>query len=128
MSCIQQFCELQLTKDIINLDSIISNNEFNPRIFCTTSTRIRLGLDSSDVKVIIRYSILENLIHSCQKMGRYGRGRNNDGSRPADLYHLILNMDDHACLFERNFGKIREKNQTFKEMKRCDLHKLNHLK
>ena len=62
----------KLTNDIINVDFIISNNDFYPRILYVTSGCVRTGLDSPDMKVIIRDGFLEKLIYLCQDMGRSG--------------------------------------------------------
>ena len=89
-------CSSEFTKDRNNANSMISNNEFYPSILCATRGGIATGLDSSDVKMIIRDGFYDKLIDSCQHVGRSRRGRNNDGSCLACSCHLISNMTDYV--------------------------------
>ena len=97
-------------KDRNNADSMISINEFYPRILCATSLCIGTVLDISDVKVVVRDGTPETLIDFCQEMERSGCSLNNDGLRTTDSHHLLLRMADYACLFEKIFGKSGEHN------------------
>ena len=69
---------------------------------------IGIGLGISEVKIIIRDGFPEKLFDLCQEMV----SRNNYGTLPADSCHFILNIATYALLFERSFGKSREKNQN----------------
>ena len=99
-----------LTNSRSDSDSMISSNDFYPRMLWAISGCKGVGLDCSDAKIIIKDGLPEKSIRSFQEIGTSGRCLNNYGSCPADSCHLILDMADHGHLFERFFSKSREQN------------------
>ena len=102
----------KFTEEVHNLDVLIENNEFYPRVLLATSSCIGAGLDSSAVYSVLRIGFPTSLINMIQEMGRCGRGRDDDGISPTDLFSLCVKLSDYVYLHKRLFSKVSDEQIT----------------
>ena len=64
----------RFTKVIKDPESLITNNEFFPRILLATAGSIGVGLDSPDVYAVCRAGFSTSIFEMPQELGQCGRG------------------------------------------------------
>jgi len=87
-----------------NGDEHIINNKFYPRFLIATSACIGAGLDSNNVKLVVRDGFPCSLLDFIQEMGRCGRGVDaSTGQRQSGTFDLIISIESFIYLVERIF-------------------------
>ena len=82
----------------------INNNKFYPRFLIATSACIGAGLDSNNVKLVVRDGFPCSLMDFIQEMGRCGRGVDlSTGQQQLGTFDLIISIDSFIYLVERIF-------------------------
>ena len=108
------------TKKVKDLMTLISANDFYPRVLIATSGCIGAGLDSDEVHVVLRMGFPCSISDFIQEMGRCGRNQHTNNDHPlVDCYHLITSLSDYVYLNVRLFvleepeSEIQQETQLF---------------
>ena len=94
----------KFTNTTTELNKVVGDNQFYPRILFATASCIGAGLDSKDVRKVIREGFPPSILDFIQEMGRCGRNvndmsDNHMGSK--DEYKLILSLNEFIYMYER---------------------------